>query len=233
MNPQFRVSGMIPELWDAVSGEIRPLPAFEQNDTVTAVPLQLDANESVFVVFRAKGKPSASGIEANYPQPVTVTRITTPWKVRFESDAVKRGPSETVTFAELNDWSQCEDESIRYYSGTAIYTTQFTVNDDLHGKNLYLNLGNVFVTAKVKVNGQDAGGVWTAPYRVNVTKYLKQGENTLEIETVNTWVNRIIGDMNLPDSQRKVRPYNNPWRTDSPLQPSGLTGPVEIVAMEK
>ncbi|MDR1479709.1 MAG: hypothetical protein LBJ00_12310, partial [Planctomycetaceae bacterium] len=83
--------------------------------------------------------------------------------------------------------------------------------------------------AKVKVNGQYAGGVWTAPYRVNVTPYLKQGENMIEIETVNTWVNRIIGDLNLPNDQRKVRPNYNSWKADSPLQPSGLLGPVELL----
>jgi hypothetical protein len=72
-------------------------------------------------------------------------------------------------------------------------------------------------------------GVWTVPYRVDVTPYLKQGENTLEIEVVNTWVNRIIGDLNLPDDQRKVRPNYNSWRADSPLQSSGLLGPVELL----
>jgi hypothetical protein len=106
------------------------------------------------------------------------------------------------------------------------------VDNTLLNKKCCLDLGKVSVMAKVKINGQYAGGVWTAPYRVNVTPYLKQGENTLEIEAVNTWVNRIIGDLNLPDEQRKVRPNYNSWQADSPLQASGLTGPVEIVAME-
>jgi hypothetical protein len=82
--------------------------------------------------------------------------------------------------------------------------------------------------AMVKVNGQYAGGVWTPPCRLNVTQYLKQGANTLEIEVVNTWVNRIIGDLHLPEDQRKVRPNYNSWRADSPLQPSGLIGPVTL-----
>jgi hypothetical protein len=233
IKPQFRVMGLLPELWDAVTGEILLLPAFEQKDETAVVPLKLEAYGSAFVVFRKKGSPAASDIAANYPEPTVKIPVNSAWKVRFESDAVKRGPSETVTFAELKDWTQSEDERIRYYSGTAVYTTQFTVEDNVRGKKWYLDLGKVSVMAKVKINGAYAGGVWTAPYRVNVTKYLKQGENTLEIEVVNTWVNRIIGDLNLPDEQRKVRPNYNSWKADSPLQSSGLTGPVEIIAVEK
>jgi hypothetical protein len=233
INPQFRVTGLQPELWDAVTGEIRPLPAFEQKDETTVVPLKLEANGSAFVVFRKKGSPSASDVAANFPEPTVKIPLNSAWDVRFESDAVKRGPSETVTFKELQDWTQSTDERIKYYSGTAVYTTKFKVDEILRNKKYYLDLGKVSMMAKVKVNGKYAGGVWTLPYRLNVTQYLKQGENTLEVEAVNTWVNRIIGDMNLPDSQRKIRPQNNSWQADSPLHTSGLLGPVEIIAVEK
>jgi hypothetical protein len=228
IKPQFRVRGLQPELWDAVTGEIRLLPAFTQKDETTVVPLKLEAGGSAFVVFRQKGNPAADGIAANYPEPAAKIPVNGTWKVRFEPDSVKRGPSESVTFKELQDWTQSEDERIRYYSGTAVYTTQFTADNIPCNKKYGLDLGKVSVMAKVKINGQYAGGVWTAPYRVNVTPYLKQGENTLEIEVVNTWVNRIIGDMNLPDEQRKVRPNYNSWKPDSPLTSSGLLGPVEL-----
>jgi hypothetical protein len=228
IKPQFRVRGLQPELWDAVTGEIRLLPAFKQKDETTVVPLKLEAGGSAFVVFRQKGNPAADGIAANYPEPAVKIPVNGTWKVRFEADSVKRGPSESVTFKELQDWTQSEDERIRYYSGTAVYTTSFTADNIPCNKKYCLDLGKVSVMAKVKINGQYAGGVWTAPYRVNVTPYLKQGENTLEIEVVNTWVNRIIGDLNLPDEQRKVRPNYNSWKPDSPLTSSGLLGPVEL-----
>jgi hypothetical protein len=63
---------------------------------------------------------------------------------------------------------------------------------------LHLDLGNVSVMAKVKINGQYARGVWAMPYRVNVSPFVKPGKNEIEIEVVNTWVTRIIGDRKCP-----------------------------------
>ncbi|MDR1384152.1 MAG: hypothetical protein LBJ67_09945, partial [Planctomycetaceae bacterium] len=210
-------------------GEIRPLPAFEQSGETTSAPLKLDAYESAFVVFRKKGSPAASEVATNYPEPAVRIPANGAWEVRFESDTIKRGPSETITFTELRDFTQSDDERIKYFSGTAVYTTEITVDGAITGKKWYLDLGKVGMMAKIKINGQYAGGVWTAPYRVNATPYLKQGKNTVEIEAVNTWVNRIIGDLNLPTNQRKVKPTYNSWKADSPLQPSGLLGPVELL----
>ena len=82
--------------------------------------------------------------------------------------------------------------------------------------------------AKVTVNGSYAGGVWTAPYQLNINQFVKVGENELKIEIVNTWVNRLIGDSKLPAEQRLTWCPANPYKADSKLQPSGLLGPVKI-----
>jgi len=84
--------------------------------------------------------------------------------------------------------------------------------------------------ARVTVNGIDAGGVWTAPYRLNIGEFVKEGENSLGIELVNTWVNRVIGDMKLPVAERQTWAPHLPYTAESPLQPSGLFGPVRISA---
>jgi hypothetical protein len=229
IKPQFRVKDLQPELWNPVSGEIRSLPSFEQKGETTTIPMKLEASESAFVVFRQKGKPIASDTATNYPEPTVRIPASEIWEVRFESDAIKRGTPETVIFKELQDWTKSDDERIKYFSGTAVYKTKIAADNILRNKKWYLDLGKVGVMAKVKINGQYAGGVWTAPYRVDVTSCLKQGENTVEIEVVNTWVNRIIGDLNLPIDQRKVQPNYNSWKPNSPLQPSGLLGVVELL----
>ena len=152
----------------------------------------------------------------------------------FESDKLKRGPAQTVTFEKLMDLSLHSDESIRYYSGTSTYKTSFTFNGKPGGKKeFFLDLGKVSCMAKIKINGHYAGGVWTPPYNVNVTEWIREGENNLEVEVVNTWVNRLIGDQNLPEADRPTWawPLNNPWKADSPLMESGLLGPVQLLSV--
>ena len=82
--------------------------------------------------------------------------------------------------------------------------------------------------AKVKLNGKEVGGVWTAPYRLNISKQIKRGENRLEIEVVNNWKNRIIGDLRLEGYKRITSTNGKDYNGNSELQSSGLLGPVEL-----
>ena len=225
---EFRVSQELsPELWSAATGEIRRLSDFENTGDHTALQMELEGNESVFLVFRKNDK--ATEKKNNFPVKETVYSVDTPWKVTFE--AGKRGPEAPVVWSQLTDWMNSENDSIKYFSGQAVYETAFTLGE-LPQKSLYLDLGHVMVMAKVTLNGQYVGGVWTFPYRLNVTEYLKKGENKLEIKVVNNWQNRLIGDQHLPEDQRPTWTTINPWKADSPLQSSGLLGPVEIQAFD-
>jgi hypothetical protein len=123
-----------------------------------------------------------------------------------------------------------------------------------HAPRFYLDLGRVEVMASVKLNGRDLGILWRAPYRVDVTDALKPGANTLEIRVTNLWINRMIGDEKLPEDSKRHgngtlvewpewvgKDGPSPagrftftswrlWGKDSPLQPSGLIGPVMLRA---
>ena len=224
ITPTFRVDGtMYPELWNPVTGEVRYLPDFTAETSSITVPLTLAPLESAFVVFRKGNAPAAKG--ENAPAAVSSTELTAPWSVTF--DAARRGPKDPVVMESLADWTTFNNDSVKYYSGAAVYNTTFNL-ETVPTEPTYLDLGKVMVMAKVKVNGQDAGGVWTAPYRVNVTPYLRQGENTVEVEVVNNWKNRMIGDDSLPEDQRKL--WTNVWihHKGDELQPSGLMGPVKL-----
>lgn len=228
IKPEFRVKGLQPELWEATTGSVRFLPAFVQKGNVTQVPLKLAPNESVFIVFRNQTNLSTlNSIADNYPTPTLLADFKNPWIVKF--DHSQRGPSKPISFTTLQEWTSFTNDSIKYYSGTAFYLNKFKVTKLKKGKKVILNIGKFTGMAKVTINGKYAGGIWTAPYNLDVTKLLKKGDNELKIEVVNNWMNRLIGDLKLPLEQRKTWCVVNPYTPDSPLQSSGLIGPIEVL----
>jgi hypothetical protein len=242
----FRVSGKAPELWDPVSGDMRDLPEFHQQKSRTVVPLQFAPKQSCFVVFQ---KPLSNPVlegGKNFRPTRKVDELTGPWEVVFDP---RWGGPGTVVFQELEDWITRAEEGVKYYSGTATYRKTFDAPD---AAVTYLDLGAVKNLAQVRLNGEDLGIVWTAPWRVNVGTALRAKGNRLEIEVVNLWPNRLIGDGGLPKQDRltktNVRTYerNLPaafpcwWDLDCeerkktgaqpPLLSSGLLGPVRLLA---
>jgi hypothetical protein len=138
------------------------------------------------------------------------------------------GPSKPVLFKQLVDWTQYTEENIKYYSGTATYYKSFLVTKNDYRGRLFLDLGKLTAMAKVKLNGKYIGGVWTAPYQLDISNRIRAGTNRLEIAVVNNWRNRIIGDSKLPKEEQKTWETVNSYKPDSPLQPSGLLGPVTL-----
>ncbi|MDY3069407.1 MAG: glycosyl hydrolase [Parabacteroides sp.] len=231
LSPEFRVGKMQPELWNSINGKIRRLPAFEFTGSGVKVPLKLEPFESVFIVFREKAHtPVEKMVDANFPTPKTLLSLNNDWMVVF-SDSL-RGPKGKLEFKTLKDISECKEELIRYYSGKIVYTKNILL-DEIPDGEIYLNLNKVGVMAKVKVNGQYAGGVWTPPYKLDVTGYLKKGNNKIEIDVVTTWQNRLIGDSNLPEDERTTWTACNNWSVKDDLQMSGLVGPVTLEVIEK
>ena len=223
----FRVAGRRPEWWQPVTGAVRELPAYRAEGAVTGVPMRLEPLESGFVVFRkpAEKSDAAFTADANFPRPELLGTVGGVWTVRFESpDGAGDFTLETDA---LGDWSHSADERLRHFSGTAVYASSFE-RPEPGGGRILLDLNRVGVMAKVRVNGADAGGVWTPPYRVDVTDLLREGANELEIEVVNTWVNRLVGDSRLSAAERRTWSPCLDFTPDSPLQESGLIGPVTL-----
>ena len=218
------MEGRIPELWDAVTGEIRDASQWRIHHNRTLLGLRLEAGGSIFVVLRkpANGMASANN-GLNGDNPVTVQTLSPTWTIRF--DTASGGPAQPVT-GTLANWSLSADTAIRYYSGTAVYTQSF--DWDGRSARTWLDLGRVSDIAQVSVNGVDCGVAWTAPWRVDITKALRKGNNKVSIEVSNTWANRLQGDRRLAVSQR-ITWTTAPYRLEGrPLPPSGLMGPVCI-----
>ena len=131
------------------------------------------------------------------------------------------------------NWADSDNEVIKYYSGTAVYTTEFTLDAVPAGKDMFINLGQVHVMAEVVVNGKRVGGTWMYPYVLNVGDFVKPGKNTLEIKAVSLWRNALIKDLQLPAEKRRTWLVVNDLKPNEPLQPSGLVGPVVLETIEK
>ena len=252
----FRTKRKETELWNTETGEIFAINATPTSDGRQEIELHFEPAQSWLVVFKAE---PSDRITAGDPflDWETVKVIKGKWQLDF---AQEWGPEEKQTFAELKSWSESDHELVRYYSGSATYVKEFEVSaatisaaKKSPATKLSLDLGQVEVMAKVKLNGKDCGIVWKPPYRVDIGDVIKVGNNKLEIEVVNTWVNRMIGDEQLPlDAEWKdwetlvdwpdwfMEGKESPtgrvtfttgrhYQKDSLLMPSGLLGPVKIL----
>lgn len=223
INLSLRTAGRAPELWDPLTGEIRQLHNTGKSSR-TNIKLELAANGSAFIVFRNASSTAKS--EDNKPSHFKTVQTFTNWQVQF--DPQYGGPVKPVMFNQPEDWSQNANDSIKYYSGTAVYnhTFQFTAKT---GAKTYLHLGNVSNLAEVYLNGINCGTAWTFPYRVDISKAIKLGENKLVIKVTNTWANRLMGDHALPENKR-ITWTNAPYRLEGrSLLPAGLLSPVKLL----
>ena len=231
----FRINGRVPELWDAVDGSIRQANTYSFNGGCTYVPLEFDEFGSIFVVFSKKADKGRNK-GPNFPVWKQKQVITGPWIVSF--DPKWGGPENKVRFDALTSWIDHADSGIKYYSGKAVYSTTFNAGKKLVGKPLAVELGKVadIGIASVRLNGVELGITWRPPFRVDISKAVKTGENSLEVTVVNSWRNRLIGDSNLPEDKRLTKTNVkvlqktvNRRRTKWQLEESGLLGPVRLV----
>ncbi len=140
-------------------------------------------------------------------------------------------------FDRLVCWTGSDDPLIKYYSGRATYCNEFSLTrNELKGKKVLLDLGNVQNVAVVTVNGHRFPVSWFAPYEVDITPYVRVRTNTLSVEVVNLWPNRLIGDGKLPYGERftqtNISKYDAP-DADKYMRRSGLLGPVRLMFFDR
>ena len=153
-------------------------------------------------------------------------------------------------FDVLQDWTTRSESGIKYYSGIATYRKTLHLPAVPTAK-AYLDLGVVHDMARVRLTGKDLGVVWCAPWRIEITGAITPGDNQLEIDVANRWVNRLIGDKQPADATGRTgdcppgfldgQPFkagrytfttHDPYKAQSPLAPSGLLGPVRLMMVE-
>ncbi|MEK9613211.1 MAG: glycosylhydrolase-like jelly roll fold domain-containing protein [Flavobacteriaceae bacterium] len=204
--------------------------------------------QSFFIVFTSGKQKKARTItgKGNFPTFSKIKTIEGPWNVSFNS---KFGGPENIEFDKLQDWTNHKMRGIKYYSGIATYKKSFII-DDIKDQKYYIDLGLVNDIARVKLNNKNIGVVWCAPWRIDISNALIEGENKLEIEVANRWINRLLGDQKKPDKNVRTVQFENglmggndykagrytfttksamhSFKFKKPLS-SGLLGPVNIL----
>lgn len=227
---RFRVTGKVPELWNPMTGEVRPAK-WSATTNATTVSIPLAERESVYVVFRSPTR-SLSG-DAPAPMAKTIASLEGPWSLSFVPGP--GAPKAAVTLSELASWTANSDPAVKFFSGTGVYTKTVNITAaQLKAGHVVLDLGVAKDIAEVRVNGQAQGVVWAPPYAVDITKGLKAGANTVEIRVTNEWTNRITGDRVGPADQKVLNvPTSARGMFGQAAEPpaSGLLGPVTLKSL--
>jgi len=96
------------------------------------------------------------------------------------------GPGVSV----LGDWSKAG--VLECYSGGAWYRKTVTLTPQQARGEITLDLGKVVATAEVRVNGKAAGIRVAPPWRVDISKQVKAGENRIEVLVFNALANHYL-----------------------------------------
>jgi hypothetical protein len=223
----FRVKGKTPKLFHPMTGEVSAVSYSIVNGR-TEINLSFTPWDAFFVVF--EGTTTQLNVQLPTWKSTSTVSINGPWHVHFQKE--RGAPEKAVSFDNLNSFSTSSDNSIKYFSGTATYMNSFEVNALNKNEKIMLDLGDVKNLAEVIINGKNVGTLWKKPFQTDISKFLKIGKNTIEINVVNSWVNRLVGDMQ--PGAIKIGFTTMPlFKADSPLEPSGLLGPVQLIKLQQ
>jgi hypothetical protein len=235
----FATSHRYGEQWDPDSGAaVRTSSQLTPSD----VPIVLAPYESAIFIFTDL---RSHAIEPDHGPASQLANLSTDWQVSFA------GINKSVTESILTDW--IADPSTVHYSGEAIYSRDFTLAR-APSTSIFLEVEGGAPTvpqarasaqayydppiregAPVTINGQAAGTLWHPPYRLDVSKLLKTGENHIEIRVYNTAINAWSA---VPphDYGPLIAKYGDRFQMRDleyvkPIS-SGILGPVRLVTQE-
>ncbi len=225
-----------PERWNGFTGAVEALPRYEIEEKGTRLTIDFDPDELVALILRPDkphvappARPTTVVREVPIPGPFrfraedTLARPHLAWNFSQEKDGWKLATRPAIPGQmSAGDWAA---QGIPHFSGIGHYQTRITLDAPAAGERVFLDLGRVATSAQVRVNGQRAGITVVEPYRVEITRQVRAGENNVEIAVANTLANYYAQFKELekaPISLGGIRPGSTV---------SGLLGPVRVVFM--
>jgi len=223
-------------LMDPLSSDSIGLAELRTKNGSTQIYLQLQPGQSIILrTFTAK---QVQGPNWQYTHSEgKEVLVNGPWDVTF----IDGGPDlpQDCQMKKLISWTELDDSKVECFAGTARYKIEFD-KPEQKADNWILDLGRVYESARVGLNGRELGTLWCEPFRLRIGEYLRPGKNVLEIEVTNLAANRIrdmdrrgvnwkyFYDINVVNLD--YRPFDaSGW----PLRDSGLLGPVRLIPQKK
>ncbi len=223
-------------IFDPLTGKKGKARTRKGPNGTTEIFLQVDPGQSLLL----KTFPTDINVEEwqyyEKGEPITIDKG---WSITFlESEPPIEGTFETDS---LTAWTNLPIEEAKVNTATGRYTVSFVLPQDIVADEWLLDLGDLRESASVKVNGKDAGKVWSVPFSIEIGEYLQPGSNTLEIDVTNLPANRIADydrkgkkwkifkDANIASViGKKIVDYSD-WET----VPSGLNSNVKLIPLKK
>lgn len=219
------------ELWDAWNGTCTPVQTETADDTDwMEIPFCLERRESLIVSVNRQGDGSPAAqtgwVLSTHDASKTdllkwrITSVTQAQAVKEAGlsshglthfsccssadtpDTPDYNHADNIALTSWTEWPGMEN-----FSGAVTYETEFTCSPTPETQHWLLDLGEVYETVHLKVNGRNAGFRLWGPYRFDITPYVKSGSNLISLEIANTLANGMSG--------AKL--------------PSGLLGPVKLL----
>ncbi|MEN9909839.1 MAG: hypothetical protein RLZZ540_2988 [Bacteroidota bacterium] len=216
----FRVTGKIPQLWDPETGEKRAVPYVVNKDN-TSVFLHFKNRDAFFVVF-TDGKKNKTSAVIPEGKVIASRALNGVWTVDFGTKIIE--------MKKPISWTENADSEIKYFSGTAHYIQKFDFQKSNKQLRYILDLGEVKNLVDVILNGKKLRTLWKLPFEMDITDQLVSGENKIELAVTNLWVNRLIGDAQLLNNEKKTFTLLPFYKANDSLLPSGLLGEVKILS---
>ena len=243
---KFRVGSGAAEVWDALKGKGYAADVVSQSAGSTTINIAFEPYGSAVVVF-SKEKANTTKMPL-YAVADSSIDMSSDWNVSLGGQPVAK-------FSALRSWD--ENDATRYFSGTASYERSVNVPVGFikSGNYAVIDFGDGKATevivqrngmrtfydppiresAVVYVNGQKAGSLWCPPYKLDVTQFVRTGENAVRVVVGNTALNYMSG-RKLPDYKLLNLRFGERFQPQEmekiqPL-PSGLIGTVKLVSAQ-
>ncbi len=147
------------------------------------VRIRLESEEVVFIMCSNKRVDIPGHI---YNDTGIEKEIKGMWKISF----IEGGPvfPGDISISALKPWTEMGDGETERFAGTAKYSIEFEVEENIKGA--FVDLGDVRDCARIKMNGKDYGTLLGPSYTIWIDN-LEKGKNNLEVEVTNVAANRI------------------------------------------